>query len=157
MHPGIRERSLRHGNGSHQHVRMGRRARVLRANRRDRYPQVVRHLLSRPAPRPVPHRHPQRGQPHLVAIGDHAGRHPVAQPSEFDLEFRYRSQNNILEHLMAFVRFAGKAFDITYIRLWFNSPRPESFYISKKTARDGPWIPFQYYRYDFDLLNPFLY
>ncbi|KAL1516830.1 hypothetical protein ABEB36_000679 [Hypothenemus hampei] len=39
----------------------------------------------------------------------------------------------------------GKAFDITYIRLWFMSPRPESFYISKKTVADGPWIPFQYY------------
>ncbi|XP_030761697.1 laminin subunit gamma-1-like isoform X2 [Sitophilus oryzae] len=39
----------------------------------------------------------------------------------------------------------GKAFDITYIRLWFFSPRPESFSISKKTTADGPWIPFQYY------------
>ncbi|XP_066151126.1 laminin subunit gamma-1-like isoform X1 [Euwallacea fornicatus] len=39
----------------------------------------------------------------------------------------------------------GKAFDITYVRLWFNSPRPESFYISKKTEEKGEWIPYQYY------------
>lgn len=39
----------------------------------------------------------------------------------------------------------GKAFDITYVRLLFNSPRPESFYISKKTSENGPWIPYQYY------------
>ncbi|CAG9855702.1 unnamed protein product [Phyllotreta striolata] len=39
----------------------------------------------------------------------------------------------------------GKAFDITYIRIWFWSPRPESFHISKKTSHDGPWIPYQYY------------
>ncbi|XP_057672531.1 laminin subunit gamma-1-like [Diorhabda carinulata] len=38
-----------------------------------------------------------------------------------------------------------KTFDITYVRLIFNSPRPESFYISKKVTSDGPWIPFQYY------------
>ncbi|KAF7284665.1 hypothetical protein GWI33_021849 [Rhynchophorus ferrugineus] len=39
----------------------------------------------------------------------------------------------------------GKAFDITYVRLWFMSPRPESFYLSKKTYEGGPWIPYQYY------------
>ncbi|XP_050515738.1 laminin subunit gamma-1-like isoform X1 [Diabrotica virgifera virgifera] len=39
----------------------------------------------------------------------------------------------------------GKAFDVTYIRIWFWSPRPESFFISKKTTEDGPWIPYQYY------------
>ncbi|XP_050515179.1 laminin subunit gamma-1-like [Diabrotica virgifera virgifera] len=39
----------------------------------------------------------------------------------------------------------GKAFDITYVRLIFISPRPESFYISKKLTSEGPWIPFQYY------------
>lgn len=38
-----------------------------------------------------------------------------------------------------------KAFDITYIRLWFYSPRPESFAIYKRTREDGPWIPYQYY------------
>lgn len=39
----------------------------------------------------------------------------------------------------------GKAFDITYVRLKFHSPRPESFAIYKRTTEDGPWIPFQFY------------
>ncbi|KAF7284662.1 hypothetical protein GWI33_021846 [Rhynchophorus ferrugineus] len=39
----------------------------------------------------------------------------------------------------------GKSFDITYIRLWFYSMRPESFYISKRTSANDPWVPFQYY------------
>jgi coxsackievirus/adenovirus receptor len=42
---------------------------------------------------------------------------------------------------------AGKAFDITYVRLWFYSPRPESFAIYKRTSEDGPWIPYQFYRW----------
>ncbi|KAL3276258.1 hypothetical protein HHI36_020973 [Cryptolaemus montrouzieri] len=48
------------------------------------------------------------------------------------------NQVNLTLHL-------GKAFDITYIRLWFYSPRPESFAIYKRTKEDGPWIPYQYY------------
>lgn len=39
----------------------------------------------------------------------------------------------------------GKAFEITYVRLLFYSPRAESFAIYKRTSEDGPWIPFQYY------------
>lgn len=39
----------------------------------------------------------------------------------------------------------GKSFEITYIRLKFYSPRPESFAIYKRTTQDGPWIPYQYY------------
>ena len=46
------------------------------------------------------------------------------------------------------VLVAGKAFDITYVRLWFYSPRPESFAIFKRTSEDGPWIPYQFYRWD---------
>uniref|UniRef100_A0AC34GIX0 Laminin N-terminal domain-containing protein n=1 Tax=Panagrolaimus sp. ES5 TaxID=591445 RepID=A0AC34GIX0_9BILA len=38
-----------------------------------------------------------------------------------------------------------KSFDITYVRLKFVSPRPESFIIYKKTTHDGEWIPWQYY------------
>ncbi|GAB6031450.1 Laminin B (Domain IV) [Chamberlinius hualienensis] len=38
-----------------------------------------------------------------------------------------------------------KAFDITYVRLKFHSPRPESFAIYKRTSEDGRWIPYQYY------------
>ncbi|KAJ8974237.1 hypothetical protein NQ317_016733 [Molorchus minor] len=43
------------------------------------------------------------------------------------------------------IDICDKAFDITYVRLLFQSPRPESFYISKKITKDGPWIPFQFY------------
>jgi hypothetical protein len=45
------------------------------------------------------------------------------------------------------VLIAGKAFDITYVRLWFYSPRPESFAIYKRTSEDGPWLPYQFYRW----------
>ncbi|XP_071512701.1 laminin subunit gamma-1 isoform X2 [Panulirus ornatus] len=38
-----------------------------------------------------------------------------------------------------------KAFDITYVRLFFHSPRPESFAIFKRTSRDKEWEPYQYY------------
>lgn len=41
--------------------------------------------------------------------------------------------------------FAGKAFDITYIRLRFHSPKPESFAIFKKTTQESDWTVFQYY------------
>ena len=40
---------------------------------------------------------------------------------------------------------SGKAYDVTYIRLRFHSPRPESFAIYKRTTSDGPWIPYQFY------------
>ncbi|KAF5273327.1 hypothetical protein FQR65_LT04750 [Abscondita terminalis] len=39
----------------------------------------------------------------------------------------------------------GKAFDITYVRLVFYSPRPESFSIYKRTCEECPWIPYQFY------------
>lgn len=39
----------------------------------------------------------------------------------------------------------GKSFDITYVRLKFISPRPESFTIYKKTTADDDWTPWQYY------------
>ncbi|KAK4019594.1 hypothetical protein OUZ56_001608 [Daphnia magna] len=38
-----------------------------------------------------------------------------------------------------------KAFDITYIRVKFQSPRPESFALYKRTSEDGPWLPYQFY------------
>lgn len=40
---------------------------------------------------------------------------------------------------------AGKAFDITYVRLKFHTSRPESFAIYKRTSEGGPWVPYQYY------------
>ena len=51
--------------------------------------------------------------------------------------------------------FAGKVFDVTYIRLKFHSPRPDYFAIYKKNRSFKPanpdphpnegWIPWQYY------------
>ncbi|CAI6348984.1 unnamed protein product [Macrosiphum euphorbiae] len=51
---------------------------------------------------------------------------------------QYPNQVNLTLHF-------GKAFDITYIRLLFYSPRPESFAMYKKSTEDGPWIPYQFY------------
>ncbi|KAK5642602.1 hypothetical protein RI129_008769 [Pyrocoelia pectoralis] len=51
---------------------------------------------------------------------------------------QYPAQVNLTLHL-------GKAFDITYVRLVFYSPRPESFSIYKRTCEDCPWIPYQFY------------
>ncbi|GLV33913.1 Laminin B2 [Carabus blaptoides fortunei] len=51
---------------------------------------------------------------------------------------QYPSQVNLTLNLR-------KAFDITYVRIWFYSPRPESFAIYKRTREDGPWIPYQFY------------
>ncbi|KAI6173803.1 hypothetical protein M3Y98_01121600 [Aphelenchoides besseyi] len=39
----------------------------------------------------------------------------------------------------------GKSYDITYVRLKFVSPRPESFVIYKKTKPDSEWVPWQFY------------
>jgi laminin gamma 1 len=49
-----------------------------------------------------------------------------------------------------------KAFEITYVRLRFHSPRPESFAIYKKTCGDDscPWIPYQYYSGSCDTTYP---
>uniref|UniRef100_A0A914HV37 Laminin-like protein lam-2 n=1 Tax=Globodera rostochiensis TaxID=31243 RepID=A0A914HV37_GLORO len=38
-----------------------------------------------------------------------------------------------------------KRYDITYVRLKFVSPRPESFVVYKKTKAEDDWIPWQYY------------
>lgn len=38
-----------------------------------------------------------------------------------------------------------KSFEITYVRLKFQSPRPESFAIYRRMSIDGPWLPYQYY------------
>ncbi|MPC14390.1 Laminin subunit gamma-1 [Portunus trituberculatus] len=42
----------------------------------------------------------------------------------------------------------GKSFDITYVRLFFHSPRPESFAIFKRTTYEDEWTPYQYYSPD---------
>uniref|UniRef100_A0A914HPD5 Uncharacterized protein n=1 Tax=Globodera rostochiensis TaxID=31243 RepID=A0A914HPD5_GLORO len=49
----------------------------------------------------------------------------------------------------------GKAYEITYVRLKFANPRPESFVLYKKTKAGDAWSPWQYYsgscRATFDL------
>ena len=40
---------------------------------------------------------------------------------------------------------AGKAYEITYVRLKFHTSRPESFAIYKRSRAGGPWEPYQYY------------
>ena len=42
----------------------------------------------------------------------------------------------------------GKAFDVSYIRLKFFSPRPASFAIYKKMRDEDEWLPFQYYSFN---------
>ncbi len=41
--------------------------------------------------------------------------------------------------------FSGKTYDVTYIKLTFQSPKPESFVIYKRTHENSSWIPYQYY------------
>lgn len=40
---------------------------------------------------------------------------------------------------------AGKAYEITYVRLKFHTSRPESFAIYKRSRAGGPWEPYQFY------------
>ncbi|XP_049885206.1 laminin subunit gamma-1 [Pectinophora gossypiella] len=51
---------------------------------------------------------------------------------------QYPNQVNLTLHL-------GKAYDITYVRIVFYSPRPQSFAIYKKTGEEQDWEPFQYF------------
>ncbi|CAF3518338.1 unnamed protein product [Rotaria socialis] len=39
----------------------------------------------------------------------------------------------------------GKTYDVTYIKLTFQSPKPESFIIYKRTNENSSWVPYQYY------------
>ncbi|CAF3482923.1 unnamed protein product [Rotaria sordida] len=39
----------------------------------------------------------------------------------------------------------GKTYDVTYIKLTFQSPKPESFVIYKRTHENTSWVPYQYY------------
>ncbi|XP_054274289.1 laminin subunit gamma-1-like isoform X2 [Macrosteles quadrilineatus] len=53
-------------------------------------------------------------------------------------DVQYPTQVNLTLHLR-------KAYDITYVRLLFHSPRPDSFAIYKRVSENSPWIPFQFY------------
>jgi laminin gamma 1 len=59
------------------------------------------------------------------------------------MEFNVQHPNyvNLTLHL-------GKSYIITYIQLRFQSPRPESFAIYKRTTEDSEWEPYQYYSSD---------
>ncbi|XP_076658555.1 laminin subunit gamma-1 isoform X1 [Halictus rubicundus] len=50
----------------------------------------------------------------------------------------YPVQVNLTLHL-------GKTFDITYVRVLFESPRPESWGIYKRKNEDASWEPYQFY------------
>lgn len=41
--------------------------------------------------------------------------------------------------------FIGKTFDITYVRVLFESPRPESWGIYKRKNEKSAWEPYQFY------------
>ena len=43
------------------------------------------------------------------------------------------------------VHLPGKTFDITYVHLQFESPRPESFGIYKRKNENSQWEPYQFY------------
>lgn len=51
---------------------------------------------------------------------------------------QYPSQVNLTLRL-------GKTFDITYVRVLFESPRPESWGIYKRRNEKSPWEPYQFY------------
>ncbi|GJQ78719.1 putative laminin subunit [Trypoxylus dichotomus] len=78
-------------------------------------------------------------QHHAAYLTDfHSGENQTWWQSDTMLEGIHWNQVNLTLHL-------GKAFDITYVRIWFYSPRPESFAIYKRTSEDSPWIPYQFY------------
>lgn len=60
----------------------------------------------------------------------------VEKPFDFETKINY--------HVLC-TCVAGKAFDITYVRIRFMSPRPESFAIYKRSGEGNPWIPYQFY------------
>lgn len=50
----------------------------------------------------------------------------------------YPNKVNLTLHL-------GKSFDITYVRVLFESPRPESWGVFRRKTENSPWEPYQFY------------
>lgn len=60
--------------------------------------------------------------------------------SETLFQSKINSPNNV-----TLILDLNKSYEITYIRLRFHSPRPESMIIEKRTCETCPWTKFQYY------------
>ena len=52
---------------------------------------------------------------------------------------------NISERYPCFFLVSGKTFDITYVRVLFESPRPESWGVFRRKTENSPWEPYQFY------------
>ncbi|KAL3871372.1 hypothetical protein ACJMK2_039377 [Sinanodonta woodiana] len=93
---------------------------------------------------------------HVCDARDPLFRHPAQYMTDYDSPNNYTwwQSETMLErpewliHRQQNVNLTidlRKQYDVTYIRLKFYSPRPESFALYKRTTADGPWIAYQYY------------
>ena len=84
----------------------------------------------------------------VISANSSVSAHPASYMN--DISYQTWWQSETLHTLKCPVRIIldfGKTFDVTYIKLVFQSPRPHSFAIYKKTSTDKEtkWKPFQYY------------